>query len=459
MTKLLYDFLADSPLFEDEGINTDYHHLSDSEIEKELERYREHVLKHIEFLRSEITSSQIELSIYFDTAARAVPPVPLLKQSALYYDRAILDDPLFRETKRQGPMVEITAQYLGYKPGINRQRVAKVSSFMKSVTPMIAGNFLNFAPISLVHEPPKQLGIRTSETLFEEEIPAELRDFMSKRVSVHPLERIPDGTGWRSNPKAPLKPTRAILVKFGDYPSPSIYHLFETRVTSFDETTRIAEFIQSLPDTPPDEQQFLAWVTQSINQSAGALIRHVESDILNASASGSLLFTNSDFTAELLRESFHVEQPAPEADIARLAMNLDLPLIQKIEIEDLMRVRANEGEAFQSFRLSLSSKLRDLRHISDPTTLRAKLQDYQHDLEQVQVAQVDQQMARLKLEFFPEIVAGIASLSATLVSPTISFLGAIAATTSTIQKAVKYRNTTTQNPAFFLWKLKQEAKK
>jgi hypothetical protein len=457
MSRLLYDFLSESFLFDDERVNAKYEGISAEELERELESYRKHAIQNLDRLREHLSGERSELSIYFDTAARASPPVPLLKQSLLYYDRAILDDPLFRETHRQGPAQETVSRFLGHRSGeADRERVAKAASFMKQLTPMVAGDFLYFAPISLLHEPPETLVLTASEALFEERVPASLREFFAKRARVQPLERMPGG-GWRSNPKSPLGPTRSIVVGFDDYPQPYIYQLLDTKVLSFDEATGVAQIDQTLPDAPPSEEQFRAWLTQSINQSAGDLLRRTEADVMNAVASGSLLLTNSGLVADLLTEGFRASPPTPETEIARLAMNLELPIVQEAGIGDLMRVRVSEGEAFDAFRLALKSKLREMRHVSDAETLKAKIQDYQHELEQVQVPQLGQQIARLKREFMPDIGVGLASLMAAVLSPNATLMGVLVAGFSAAQKAVRYVNTKTQNPAFFLWKLKKEA--
>jgi hypothetical protein len=52
-----------------------------------------------------------------------------------------------------------------------------------------------------------------------------------------------------------------------------------------------------------------------------------------------------------------------------------------------LRVRTDDGEAFQTFRLELEKQLRDLRLIKDPEQLRIKAENAMHELCEVQLNQ------------------------------------------------------------------------
>ena len=81
--------------------------------------------------------------------------------------------------------------------------------------------------------------------------------------------------------------------------------------------------------------------------------------------------------------------PTLSEDVARFALQLDLPVLAGISVEDLMRVRNEYGEAFHAFRLTLQRHLRELRTLQDASVIEKKLQNLQHELEEVQVADVD----------------------------------------------------------------------
>ena len=100
MSHIAFDFLSDSLLFDQEHIATKYADVSDAELWTELEKYHAHVLARAEDLLAETAGVEGTLSVYFDTSSRALPTVDLLKQCALYFDRAVIDDPIFPLTRR-----------------------------------------------------------------------------------------------------------------------------------------------------------------------------------------------------------------------------------------------------------------------------------------------------------------------------------------------------------------------
>ena len=55
MSKIIYDFLKDSFLYQDKYLFDNFSKFSDSDIKKELNKYRNHILKNIHKLYEEIT--------------------------------------------------------------------------------------------------------------------------------------------------------------------------------------------------------------------------------------------------------------------------------------------------------------------------------------------------------------------------------------------------------------------
>ncbi|ATB33583.1 hypothetical protein [Melittangium boletus] len=450
MSRVLYDFLSESFLFRDDYISAQYGNISEAQLESELRKYREHALSRLDELRSNLTTSPSRLSVYFDSTASVSTSV--LKQSALYYDRAIMDDPIFRESRPHDPMPEFR-QMVGHpRKTVDRAALAQSAHFMKEVTPMVAGGFAGFAPISLTHEPPKMVPLLASGNFFEERVPPELRAFFDERTSAFSVEVLPGGKGYVRH--GPLAPCRHIGVKFGDYPSQWGYFLPQLESTRIiDEERRIVEFVQSMPDTPPDETVFLNWVRQSKNLAAADLLNHVATDVNNAAATRSYLCANSAFVADLL--ALERTSSTPEEDIARLALRLELPIVDGVSMADLMCIRSNEGESFEIFRTELAAKLRDIRHVADPAAQEAKLRDLEHDFSVTQVERLSQQLVRLKRDLWPSLALGAVSMTAILIEPQIKILGLAGVAISATAAGVKYLNSARQIPALFLWKLKK----
>jgi hypothetical protein len=458
VSKTAFDFLDDSPLLDKRQIETEYQGLDERDLLRELEQYRGHVLSRDEELRGELAGSDEQLSIYFDSSNRSHPSVDQLKQSALYFDRAVVDDPLFSFARPASKNTSVFNQYLGFNPpAVNRNALARLATFMAAVRPMAAGHFLTFAPISAALEPPDETPITYSETLCAERIPEELRDWILHRAEVAPARQHADGTGWYSRPGDPFEPSRAICITFDGYEQPFVYFLFATRAHRHpDDPTRFT-LEQWMPETPPSQEQFDIWVRQSINQVGGRILEHLRVDFAHAAFSRSMLLTDSAFLGDLLNltgvgKSLH-------EDLARLALRLELPVLANASVEDLMSVRNHQGEAFHSFRLALQRQLRELRTMTDQSDVLKKLENLQHELEEVQVAEVRREVRRVQREVLRAVVIGAASLAAVVPSQGWSLSLLVAAGASAYKAGTAFRDQVKEHPAYFLWKLKESTRR
>lgn len=147
MSKVLFDFLAESRVFDEGALETEYSELDDEELELELSNYREHVLANAEELERSLVPEEDSLSVYFDTAGRDGPPEELLKQCVLYYDRLVLDDPVFEHTRAQSELQEGYSHMLGFEPPkIDRKAIARSARRMKLLTPLVAAGLGRIAP-------------------------------------------------------------------------------------------------------------------------------------------------------------------------------------------------------------------------------------------------------------------------------------------------------------------------
>ena len=454
MSHTAFDFLSDSLLFDQERIATKYADVPDAELWTELEKYRAHVLARAEDLLAETASVEGTLSVYFDTSSRALPTVELLKQCALYFDRAVIDDPIFPLTRQSPASAAAIGEYLGFSaPELSRDGLSSAAAFMRSVRSMTAGQFLKFVPISAVLEPPDKTPITYSATLYAERIPIELREWVRQRARITTLRRSdPNGWHWRSGDA--LKVGRAICVAFEDYGRAFSYFLFASKFESHADDPNRFTVTQWMPDSPPPAEQFEAWVQQSVNQAGGDVLGHLQVDLFHAAHSRSMFLTESAFLADLLRLR---SGPTLSEDVARFALQLDLPVLAGISVDDLMRVRKEYGEAFHAFRLTLQRHLRELRTLHDASVIEKKLQNLQHELEEVQVADVKREAQRVQREVLRSLVIGAVSVAAAVPTMGLSLTGLVPAADAASRAAIGYRDRVKEHPAFFLWKLKDRA--
>lgn len=453
MSKTAYTFLSDSVLFQEDEITDKYASITDSELQAELLRYREYIIGARTDLEAEATGADSALAIYLETVNRHRPTIDLLKQCALYFDIAIVDDPLFALTTPPHPQGEAPSQILGYEQRtLHRDGLASAARFMKHLTPMVAAGYLKLLPFSLQHEPPPQIPIRYSETLFIEDIPTELRELFASKVDVHSLHK--GEVGWAYREGDPLVPSRGISVEFQGLSQTFVYHLLASEAISSDDERGIVHMRQWLPDEPPELELFRVWVTQSINQSAHRILRHLLTDLTNAGVLRALLLTSSPFVASLL-----VAHPAAssdlDADLARLSLQVDVPILASVTVADLMRVRSSSGEAFDRFRRLLQRKVLELRRVTDRSELARLLEEASHELAELQVQEVAASIRRVKREFAYEGLVAAASIAAILPTAGTSLVPLIGAGIKASATLDRYLNEARAHPAYFLWRLQR----
>ena len=321
---------------------------------------------------------------------------------------------------------------------------------MKTLTPMVAANFLKFSPISLSHEPPEKIPIRYSKTLFAEGIPPKLRPLFQERVRVHPLQKTDHGT-WAYREGDALVPGRGICLEFEGLDRLYMYHLFATKLHSMDEESGMVRMINWIPDEPPTPEEFATWVNQSINQAAQDILRHAITDTAHAHLSKSFVCTDSPLIGELL-----AHRPGSvdlKTELANLTLRLELPLLSQVSVSDLMKVRLDSGEAFASFRTALERELRSVRSINDPSDRERRLEEIRHEFEEVQLRDVRRAAARIRREFLGEGVLAFASVAAVLQSGEATVLGLTAAAISSYHTSMRYLHELRAHPAYFLWRL------
>jgi len=454
MSRTLFDFLLDSFLLDAAHVESDFESISESELEHELERYGEYVRTHEMEIGHEVQPPHRALSITFDTSIAHQPRISLLKQCALYYDRAIVDDPLYRESRIPSDFSRTASEAAGYPPPtLDRRRVAKAASYVMRLGPMVGADYVKLAPLSAIHEPPSPPPVTFSPILFSDVLPESLMRWLIARARVSPLRRLKDG-GWGYRTGDKLRPCRGICIEFEDYDHPWIYHLFESRLIDADDESRIIRYAHTLPDTPPDRSQFVAWVAQSINQASAATVRRVSDSLVQAGRRGASLLTTSGFVSDLLRVQLGARSGSEE-QVGELALRLSLPVLDALSVEQLMRIRQCEGEAFAAFRVSLERDLRELRHIDDEDQQRRRLKDVEHELA-IQVRDVERTVKRLRKRMELDLIAGAASLMALLPSQGLSLATLIMSGVEAFRSYQDRTDVAKNHPGYFLWKLETE---
>jgi hypothetical protein len=446
-----FDFLADSFLFRDDLINEQFAHTPLREIEQELERYREFCIRHQTELMTEVDACNSSLTLYGDERLS----ISELTQAALYVHQYVLKDPLLPFTaKRSESAKALTRASISPSPTdgvLQLDELSQTVRIMKAVTPMVAGGFVKFIPSSLASEDPAEIPIYASDNYFEDALPAEILRLFREASQVFTV--VPSENGYVD--LEPFQPCRGIRIEFkGDLDA----HGFIYTLHQIDEATKkngseneLAMRL-SLPSTPPEPAYFRAWVQQSVNLAARRLFREIHDAAVLAASLNIAYSTHSSLRFNALRKAMKPHTVVP-VHTANIFLNLDLPFINKIDIERLMQIRREEGEAFSNFRLALDDKLSSLRSVSDPHAAKRMASDAVRDLTEMQLHDVRLKVRSLCEKMGFAAIGSVVSLAAAVQNRGWGLLSAAAAAIPLGNALLDYRKDVKRHPAFFLWKV------
>ena len=457
MSHVSLSFLLDSILLDPAAQENCFSDLTDKELVAALSTYREHILDQLGELKKEVLVGGNCLGAYFGTSLCAEPKIRQLMRAGLYFDQLVIDDPLFPHGREPTSASDALARLAGYQAGaLDRKEVAAAARLIKMLQPLVSGGLLKLVPASIQHEPPQEVGISYSPTLFSERVPAPLLRWFHDRAEVLPMRRG-DGGGWEAWEGDELEPCRAILVRLRGFDESNTCHLTEIKTHErLAGRENLLPFTQRIPDEPPDPETFRHWIAQSVNQFSGDVYRRVASDIRDAAGFGAMMFTDSQLVSELLEVQV-TEQGGIRDDLANLAMRFELPFLDDLSVDDLMTIRQLEGEAFESYRLELQRQLRGLRAIESEEELVRCLEGVQHEIAEVQVRHVQKEVRRLNRDRFRKLVVGVASLATVIPSQGFSLATLVWAGDQVWKNALEYQEVR-REPAYFVWRLLQRAK-
>jgi hypothetical protein len=164
MGSVIYDFLTESILFDDNLISDKFRSVDEQGLLKSLENYREFVLSSLKTIEEEANENRSSTKIFSGSRRTSLD---LLKQAAFYVNQFIVPDPLFSLTIKPGQINENMREFLKMsKINIDRVRLASAVAYLKRLTPAVTANYVKIVPLSLFFEPPSQIPIDFSDNQF-----------------------------------------------------------------------------------------------------------------------------------------------------------------------------------------------------------------------------------------------------------------------------------------------------
>lgn len=448
MGSVTYDFLADSVLFDDKEINNLYASLTDGQLENVLQDYRQHCLNNLSDLTKEVRENKSSLKVLSSIEKM---PYETLKQGALYFDQFIIYDPLFQLSSPKNDINDVMSEYLGYqKTGIDRKEIATTANLLKSITPMIAADFVKILPLSKPFEPPKDISIYLPINYYADDLPKELMEYCRERAIVSSMIKSEKG-GWRILDEQDLTPGIFITFKDLDKAHGLIYKYF---YQEFVKTESPNQFLtkMKLADYPMEKDEWDIWVFQSINRSAKTVVDKIYLENLIANDLSATYLTNNIFTADLLTQNLSAKETVETASASQF-MNIELPFLDKIDIDKLMTIRTLEADTFTNFRTELERQFRELRYIKDPYEIKLRKENIIHELADVQVRKINQKFDSLKRKGIGDATLLVGGLVGTVQTAGWSLIASALSAISGYKSYQEYRDSLTDNPSYLLWQV------
>src|SRR6185312_15104329 len=138
----------------------------------------------------------------------------------------------------------------------------------------------------------------------------------------------------------------------------------------------------------PDVNYFEHWVKQSINSAAAQKYNQLTAENILAADLRATYVTTSELDFELLQQIVP-ERDATNNFAVNAVMNLNLPSFENINIENLMKIRTEEHDAFRNFRSELNKKLLPLRAITDSDNLKIAVENLNQEFSEFHVRKLD----------------------------------------------------------------------
>ena len=454
LSKIIYDFFKDSFLYQEKYLSVDLSKFSDSDIKKELNKYRNHILKNVHKLYEEITiySNQIRI---FDTSN--LIDLTKIIQMSFYLDQVIITDQLFKLTEPINKQQDVLTKFsLGIEKdnNINRIELIRILKGFKEAEILVDSTYLKLFPTSYFFESKSEIPLMSLNNQYSDILPKNIMQLYYENTKVRSFSKNGQYLSLNKN----FEPDRTIEISFqnDDTIFTNMYDLPEIEILNFDKEKNIANISMYMPKTKPKKERFDNWVYQSINQSIQSHFNKISSDINLSTQLKAQYITTSSFVDKLLKNQFNIQTDI-KTNVSNLMLNFDLKFFENINIKDLMSIRKNDAEEFELFRRELEKQIRELRNEKDISKIKSKIEDVKHELEEVQIASINLKIKKIKNSSSRDALIGVAGLGASFITSGYSTLATLVSIFNGYKSYSEYQNEIKENPSYFLWKIKKKA--
>jgi hypothetical protein len=448
MSKISFDFLADSFLLNESCIKNQYKDYTEDAIRNELEKYRAHCLTNLDALTSSVQNIDSNLKV---VSRNDYVDFPRTLQSALYLENYLIYDPMFSLTAPENE-IRTTAQKFFNQPKEKslKESVLDTVKAIKFMQPLVAGGFMNMLPLSIHFEQSKEMPMYISGMSYDRgmiDMDYETRKYFVDGFRLKTFAK--EGEKW--TPSKDVASTRIINCSFGDYHSSTNYLYFDVVNIGDEENSNVFHGTIGRNAPMPSKEDFDKWIIWCLYATSMRTIQDIRKHISIANQLGAQPVVTSQFETGFLQ--LNSSDKAVTNTTAETLMNIELPFINRIDVDKLMKWRQDEV-VFNNFRSKMEQYLRQARYITDPVELKRFHDDFIHEVTNVQLPQLNQKLRSLSAKFGRNFaISTTVGLMAAMQGGQFETATAIGTGVQALSSLWDYRAERRENPFFFLHKI------
>ncbi|MFJ2332529.1 hypothetical protein [Pseudomonas helleri] len=454
MSHTSLEFLSDSLLFDVSLLKEKYSSISNAEMKSALVGYRDYCIKNIEKIKAEINSEEGLLRCF---GSGQLSSLASLKRTALYVEQTVVSDPIFLLSRFAGEFEDALYQYSGFPHNrpVNKVAVASAVESVLATRPMVAAGYLKYYPSSLYTDRHNSV-LSDVDSRRNLEMPDSVLDFYRSKAHIRSVMH----EAGKPLILQDLHRSREIFIKFKDLESEEgrVYKSLIRKVSSINREQNTVTSNILVPEGLPTQEEFDDWVQMNLVNGAVSHYNRLLEEVSVATDLRAVFSTQSDFNHKVLSSSSSKMSRGIEENTIDCVLKMKLPFMEKISTQDLMSIRQSDGEEFSNFRASLEAGLRDLRTESDPSKIKEKITDFEHELSVVQIRALDLKVKSVRRAALAEIGVATIALSAGIATSGWSLFGTLAAVFQGMKTYSEYRDKVCENPCYFLWKVHNKAR-
>jgi hypothetical protein len=447
MGSIAFDFLSGSFLLNEDCIAAQYEDYSEDQIAAELEAYRSHCLQHFDPLIDDVKNTESTLKV---VARDHTLDTTRLLQGALYLENYVIYDPLFALTTPETKIQKSAKEFYGANDTSIRESVLSVIPGIKSIQPLVAGDYVKLLPLSHYFEPTDTSSIYYSGMEYAPNaLDPNVRQYFFDNLKLDTLENI-NGEWFAMQD---IDRSRHAVLGFGDSDFSMQYQYFDIvpRNKNHDPDKIYAALERDA--APPPQEEFEEWLRWCLFSSSLALYTDIQKHSQVASQLNALPIVSSQFESGLLRLGADPIKNSASAVTTESLLNIELPFFDRIDPEKLLRLRQSDGILFNNFRNKLESYFKEARSMTNREDLERLNREIDEEIMRKDLPLLRQKISNVSLRIGGNIALAGMSLFAAIQQHQFSWLPTAIGGLQAYNAALDYKSMKIENPMYFLHRI------